>query len=85
MSRGRRQDEASDLKKEVDSLRRQVSRLRKENERLQADGEESPAPEETGAAKCPKCGSEHLAQVKTPSGKKITSCRTCKGWRSRAT
>ena len=85
MSRRRGQQEGSaDLKKEVDTLRRQLARLRRENERLRNEGtEESPDEDVEIVPSCPKCGSDQLAQVTTPSGKKISSCRACKKWRSR--
>lgn len=79
---------AAELRAECRSLRRQLSKLRRENERLQGIVEEvSPEHDETTGSVvevCPKCGSPDLGKIKTPNGKVVTSCRSCKKWRSKA-
>ena len=79
--------EVSDLKKEVESLKRQLARLRKENENLRQNENEKDEDEEvvspTPASTCPKCGSDNLGKIGTPSGRVVTACRSCRKWRSK--
>jgi hypothetical protein len=79
--------DAGELKKEIKSLKRQLARAHREIARLQGvaaeDVEESPEADRPKAV-CPKCGSANLGEISTPNGKKITACRACKKWRSRA-
>ncbi len=85
--------EAAALKRENSKLRRQVSRLKKELTKSHdvAVPEESPEPvqettvpveiSESSAPCCPLCGSLELAEVSTPSGKKMVGCKSCKQYR----
>lgn len=78
--------EVGELRRENDRLTRQVARLRREIERLQGlkeDGETSPTAKEYKKPTCPKCGSTNLGQFQTPTGKKVTACRSCKEWRTK--
>jgi hypothetical protein len=76
----------AELKKENTSLKRQMARLRKKIEELEAQlsgTEPEQAPElPVGIPICPKCKSEDLGEIETPSGKKFVACRACKKWRS---
>lgn len=79
--------EAADLKRENRNLRRQLARANREIERLQGIAEDKPVAEKppVEVAACPKCKSTDLGEVVTPGGKTITSCKSCKKWRSRPT
>lgn len=77
--------ERAELKKENQQLRRQVARLRKkiieaeEIREVASDEEEVVAPLKPI---CPRCASTDLGEIKTPNGKTVVSCRSCRGWRS---
>lgn len=84
--------EAAALKRENSQLRRQVSRLKKQltHNHDPAPPEQSPEPEsqsvpvevpESNAPNCPLCGSTELAEVTTPSNKKMVGCKSCKQYR----
>jgi formylmethanofuran dehydrogenase subunit E len=76
----------ADFKREVRTLKRQLSRANREVERLQGLEEEvEEKPVKTNRATCPKCGSTNLGQLTTPNGKRVTACKACRKWRSRAT
>ena len=79
--------DGGDLKKENEALKRQVARLRKQVERLDEtpDDEEPVLVEEAPKPKCPKCKSVDLGEIETPAGKTVTSCKSCKKWRSKPT
>jgi hypothetical protein len=78
--------DGGDLKKEIKSLKRQLARANREIARLQGTIEDDVevTPEVKSKASCPKCGSNDLGEISTPSGKKITACKSCKKYRSRA-
>lgn len=88
MSRGSGETrDGGDLKKEIKTLKRQLAKANREIARLQGieagdDVEATPEPQKK--AVCPKCGSDDLGEIQTPNGKKVTSCRACRKWRSRA-
>jgi hypothetical protein len=80
--------DASELKKENKALKRQLARANREIVRLQGVQEDAAEADEEQIyevkPRCPKCLSANLGEIKTPTGKTITSCRACKKWRSRA-
>jgi hypothetical protein len=82
--------DVAELKKEVRTLKRQLARANREVDRLQGlkedgDEEEKAAKPKQERTTCPKCGSSDLGELATPNGKKVTACKACKKWRSRAT
>jgi cell division septum initiation protein DivIVA len=82
----KRDEEESELKRENKRLQRQVARLRKELEQAgieDSDPDAEPVKAAPEPEKCPKCYSTELGEIETPSGKKVTSCRSCKKYRSK--
>jgi hypothetical protein len=79
-----------ELRAENRSLRRQLTRLRQENQTFRDEAETRKDEYEafenvrTDKETCPKCNSTDLGTISTPNGKTVTSCRSCKKWRSRA-
>lgn len=81
--------ELRELRQENKQLRKQVSRLRRELEKYEGE-----VPEETDTQvdtldlliekantepdRCPICNSGEIGSYKTPSGKTLLGCRSCK-------
>jgi len=76
--------ECGELRHENRRLRRQVSRLQRQVEREPPADDPDPPEQPAAARRCPKCGSQDLGAFRTPGGKTLLGCRSCRKWRREA-